>query len=223
MKSFQKLEVDLIPVLAEAGYDQLDARIYKASWSTVGVEHFIYFSQYEKHGRIFSGDFGIRNPIAEAFSVRSIRTYGGDLFRIWDHVVETSCAMRFSFGRLEPGSWPIAVSSISTSQLPQHLRQFIQDRLHPAVGHITTAECLLALLIEDQPFCPWVACNGAIRAAQIVALAGKLGRDANEIQGALECHKSQIANGLSKGAEMRSDPMSFVTRIQHDWNTHPAE
>jgi hypothetical protein len=54
-------------------------------------------------------------------------------------------------------------------------------------------------------------------------LAGKLGRDTNEIQVALECHKSQIANGPSKGAEMRSDPMSFVTRIQQDWNTHPAE
>jgi hypothetical protein len=212
----RKVEGLLAPVFSRAGYKQVDASVYKALWSTDEVEHFIYLFENMKAGsNLLKPDFGIRNPGAEAFSVHSIRKYGGELFSIWKHNEATSCTMGFSFARLEPASWP--ASNLSGQRLIDTFERSVTERLLPFVRHITTFEKLLQLLVSDEPMFPWAGCNGAIRAAQIVALAGHLGIDPSEVSTWLECRLLNVANGLSKTSELRSDPKSYLARVQNDW------
>src|SRR5437879_5322045 len=145
-KASPRLETAVTPELEGLGYKKIDASVYKAVWSTDDVEHFVYLSENKKITLVLSADFGMRNPEAEAFSVRSIRTYGGELFKVWEHTETTSCAMRFSFGRLQPENWPIQVRNFSSLQIARQLSAFIADRLLPVVKHINTLEKLLALL-----------------------------------------------------------------------------
>src|SRR5262249_32628055 len=78
--------------LEDAGYERIDPRkprddypgmdvfIYKALWSTREVEHFIFFSQDPMQKAAIIGQFGVRNPQVEAFSIAAIREYGGQVF-----------------------------------------------------------------------------------------------------------------------------------------------
>jgi hypothetical protein len=87
----------------------------------------------------------------------------------------------------------------------------------PTVGKITTLETFLSLLIADMACCPWAGSNGAIRAAQIVALGGQIGLNAGDIRGMLESRKTLIAHGISKSSEMRAAPAAYIDRILDDW------
>ena len=153
------IETHLTPALFESGYERVSEGVYKAVWSTVEVEHFVYAFDSSRNpddpnGRhTLSGDFGMRNGVAERFSCRAIRTYGGEIFRLFNCAEPTSCAMRFSFARLEPSGWPVSRPGLSA-------------------GHVRAVGDLLGLLAADMSHCSWIASNTAIRAAQIVALAG---------------------------------------------------
>jgi hypothetical protein len=192
------LETSARPILVDLGYEYLDEGVYKALWSTVEVEHFIYLFEEPKTKARFVGDFGIRNSVSEAFSCNAIHTYGGHLLQLFKCGEPTSCSMRFSFARLEPADWPIPFPCFSGKELGQHLHDFIAKHLIPTIGHVTTLQDFFSLLAADMTYCPWVASNGAIRAAQIVALAAQTGIDCDLVRGILETRKSFIAHGVSK-------------------------
>jgi hypothetical protein len=73
------------------------------------------------------------------------------------------------------------------------------------------------LLAADMSYCPWAASNGAIRAAQIVALASQIGLGSTHIRTMLELRKPLIANGVSKISEMRANPTAYLDRLLEDW------
>jgi len=109
------------------------------------------------------------------------------------------------------------LSSFSERQVAEYLRDFMIDRLIPTVAQTTTLEKFLSLLASDMSCCPWLASNGAIRAAQIVALARQIGLDADHIHGLLESRKVLIAHGVSKTSEMRANPAAYIDRLIDDW------
>jgi hypothetical protein len=204
-------------VLVDAGYERVDEFAYKAIWSTPEVEHFIYLIEEQKKKNYLTGDFGIKNSLAEAFSCDSIHIYGGDIFKCFRCAEPTTCAMRFSFARLEPSAWPMTLAGLSETEFAQRLRDFINNYLLPAISHVTTLLDLFSLLAADTSHCPWVASNGAIRAAQIVALAGQLGLDDLVPREILESHRSFIGHGVSKSSEIRSNPTMYIEMIIRDW------
>jgi hypothetical protein len=205
------------PILVDNGYARVDECIHKATWGSSSVEHFIYISELQKSKDTITGEFGIRNEVAEVFSCNAIRAYGGELFKVFKCGEPTSCAMRFSFAKLEPSGWPVHLASISGKALGNRFHDFIVGCLVPTFGHVTKLEELLALLAADMPFLPWRVSNGAIRAAQIVALAGQVGLDATRIRGMLESHMPLIAHGVSRTSEMRTNPAEYIDRILDDW------
>jgi hypothetical protein len=131
----------------------------------------------------------------------------------------TSCTMRLSFGRLTPATlrWSPSIPALSNFELSSSVQAFVRQRLLPVIQGVTTIDALLSLLAEDAEPCPWVASNGAIRAAQIVALAGLSGRNATEVRATLESRERLIARGFMKDSTMRDDPGTYIDRVLTDW------
>jgi hypothetical protein len=217
------IETSVTPALLESGYEHLGEGVYKAVWSTVEVEHFVYAfdsprDQDDPNRRhTLSGDFGMRNGVAEQFSCKAIRTHGGEIFRLFNCAESTSCAMRFSFARLEPLGWPISGPGLSGIGIAKRFRAFMTEQLVPTIGHVRTIGDLLALLAADMSHCPWIESNGAIRAAQIVALAGQIGLGAAHIRTMLDSRLLLIAAGVSKASEMRANPTVYLDRLLDDF------
>jgi hypothetical protein len=222
------MEASVNPALLDVGYERVDEGVYRALWSTLDVEHFIYifgdlrdFDDPKGMGAL-TGDFGIRNPVAERFSCNAIHAYGGEIFRLFKCAEPTSCAMRFSFAGLEPSQWPIPHPGLSGEEFGERFRGFIAGHLIPTIGRVVTLNDLLGLLVADMSYCPWIRSNGAIRAAQIVALAGQIGLGATDIRAMVESRKSLIAHGGSKTSELRADPTAYIDRLLDDWATSPC-
>jgi hypothetical protein len=217
------IETSVNPVLLDVGYERVDEGAYRALWSTLDVEHFIYIVgdlrdfDDPKRSDTLTGDFGIRNPVAERFSCNAIHAYGGEIFRLFKCAEPTSCAMRFSFARLEPSRWPILRPGLSGKELGERFRGFIAGHLIPTIGRVGTLSDLLGLLVADMSYCPWIGSNGAIRAAQIVALAGQIGLGATNVRDMVESRKPLIARGGSKTSELRADPTAYIDRLLDDW------
>jgi hypothetical protein len=207
------IETSVHPALVDTGYERLHEGLYKGLLIAGEVEHFIYL--FEDPGRkdILTGDFGIRNVIAETFSCNAIRAYGGEVFKSFKCAEPTSCMMRFSFARLEPSGWPIHLPDLPAKEVGNHFRNFITERLVPIIGQVTTLDKLLSLLSADMSYCPWIATNGAARAAQIVALAGQIGLSSVHIREMLESRKLLIARGGSKLSEIRTNPGAYIERL----------
>jgi hypothetical protein len=209
-----KVDSIAAPALRDAGYEYIQGGIYKALWSTTEVEHFIYIRELEKSPGHIHADFGIRNVKAEVFSCNTIHAYGGEIFSLFKCSEPTSCAMRFGVGRLEPTSWPMSLHAEGVSR---NLKESINSHLIPAIKHVVSLCDLLGLLAANMDHCPWSQSNGAIRAAQIVGLAGQLGLDHKIVRGILEPRISFIARGGSKVSAVRSDPAGYVDKILSDW------
>jgi hypothetical protein len=216
-------EASVNPVLLDGGYECVGEGVYRALWSTLDVEHFIYIfgdlgdlDDPERRDTL-TGDFGIRNQVAEAFSCNAIHAYGGEIFRLFKCAEPTSCAMRFSFARLEPSRWPIPRRDFLGKEIAERFRGFIAGRLIPTIGRVVTLGDLLGLLVADMSYFPWIGSNGAIRAAQIVALAGQIGLGATNIRAMVESRKSLIARGGSKTSELRANPTGYIDRLLDDW------
>jgi hypothetical protein len=204
-------------VLFDVGYERLGKGVYKACWSTNEVEHFLYVSRDPNRSDVVSGEFGIRNRVAEAFGCNAIHAYGGEIFKLFKCGEPTTCAMNFSFGRLEPRGWPIRCASFSGKEVGERFLTLITEHLIPTVGHIATLADLLAVLVADMSYCPWSGSNGAVRAAQIVALAGQIGLGAAHVRAMLESRMRLIAHGGSKTSELRTNPTSYLDRLFEDW------
>lgn len=95
--------------LSELGYELLHDRVYKATWSSPDVEHFLYLAGGP---RGISAGFGIRNPDAEAFAVREIlKCFSDDTMARalqLEYDERSSCTMRF---------WAITNGAIRAGQI----------------------------------------------------------------------------------------------------------
>jgi hypothetical protein len=221
--SYERLEVAVGPVLSQEGYDRVDALTYKARWGTAEVEHFIYFEEGGKTKGLFSGLFGIRNPDAEAFSVDAIRRYGSEFqFKVLmlRYDARTSCTMRFPFHQFTPPLWDLNISFQSDREIGDAVRHIVVEHVHPSVGNLITADGLLSVLVRDERPCSWAYTSGAIRAAQIVALATKSGLCSRRIRLLLEPRRVNIANGFPKASPMRANPAPFLEGLLADCATN---
>jgi hypothetical protein len=173
--------------LAVVGFDRLSEYIYRASWSTTEVEHFLYFGADSR--QYFTAEFGLRNLKAEEFGVESMVKYGHQNFRLWQMQRDpaTACSMMFSLGTLSKISrdpWPrVRLPTISGHDLATLTAGFVRQNLLPIIEHVTDLETYLAFLLTDREPNPWLTgANLMIRVAQVVAVAAQLGRSNVEIR-----------------------------------------
>lgn len=158
-------------------YLRLKRFIYRAAWSNIDIEHFIYFSRYGNRKQFLSADYGMRHVAAENFALDCVRDWGRELFRRLKHNAQTDCKMRFSLGKLAGWSprWSLHIHEMPMIELVQRIGYDVRTYLVPAIGSVTNDEKFLSLLISNSEPHPWYCVNGAIRGAQIADLAGRLG------------------------------------------------
>jgi hypothetical protein len=205
-----------VPILQGYGYQLINDGVYRAIWSTVEVEHFIYLHEPQRVTSYFGADFGIRNFMAEVFSCNVIHAYGGELLKLFRCAEPTSCAMRFSFARLKPPPRPMPFTESNDFIL--NLPGLLESHLMPIVRNVASLNGFFSILTSDVDSFSWAASNGAIRAAQIVAVAGQLGVNHMTVREILKSRMSLIAHGGSKSSLIRSNPDAYIEVILRDWD-----
>lgn len=206
----------LTSVLNKVGYRRVDPYTYRADWSAMDVEHFIYFMLYGSPFDYLTADFGVRNQPAQTFAREEIRRYGGNLYQLMEVNGETRCSMSFSLGNValwKPRS-SLRVSSMSSQDLAIKIEADIEVRLFPLIRQITCTDRLLSFLLEDTESHSWLQSNGAIRAGMIVDLAVWYGVSEMELRFMLEPYHRMIARNLL-GAPS-PDPAAYVKNIVED-------
>jgi hypothetical protein len=210
--------------LAGIGYCRLRKYIYRASWSTVAVEHFLYFGKDSR--QYFTAEFGLRNPDAEEFGIEAIAKYGHPNHQLWlrERDAATACSMTFEFERLDKfsrSSWPrVRLPEISGHDLAILVAGFVRKSLLPIIAGITGLESYLAFLLADREPHPWFASNMMIRAAQVVAVSSQLGYSKDETKELLKPHSESIekemhhiSNHTVTGFDM------YVDKLLSDWRS----
>jgi hypothetical protein len=206
----------LSAAMREVGYRRIESFIYCAEWSTVDVEHFVFFSMYGSPTDYLAADFGVRNQEAQNFALEEVRIYGGDIYQLMDANRNSRCPMRFSLGHV--ASWGIRsslrISTISDQVLIAKLRDDIESRLLPIIRTITSADRLLSFLVDDAESHPWVRCNGAIRASIIIYLAVRQGISEAKLQSVLKPFYERIAASLLNASD--PNPELYVKKVIED-------
>src|ERR1700693_4951537 len=156
-------EASLGTAMAEAGYRRLKRYTYRAEWSTAEVEHFISFETYGTPNDFLTADFGIRNKDALALALKSVRTYGGPVYRLMRYDERIDSPLLFSLGSI--ASWGVRsslrISELTGVTLAQRVKGDIYEYLFPIIRQVTNMRLLLHFLLDDPASHPWVRGNGA--------------------------------------------------------------
>jgi hypothetical protein len=213
-------EKSLTSGLSALGYFRLKRLTYKASWSSIDVEHFLFGSLFGS-GNHFICDFGIRNPGAEQFALECLKLFGGPLFSDVRFDPRYGCSMRFALGKLARWSigWSLTVSGSSEAAFADKVTGDIEHHLLPVVRSILSPADLFDLLMKDVEPCPWTMVSGAIRAAKIVYLGRGLGVKTSELWLMLQPYLTQIGGSIGRGGtgKMQS-PSAFLEKVLHHAN-----
>jgi hypothetical protein len=209
-------EVALTAVMTDIGYGRLKRHVYRADWSTPDVEHLMYFSLYGAPKDFLTVDFGLKNLRAEIFAIKEIIKYGGVVYQGLRYDERIDTFMRFSLGTL--ASWglreSIRISEMTGAELAKKIRCDIDEKLLPVIRRVRTLDELLSVfLLDEEPF-PWVRCNGAIRAGEVVNLARRLGMTPSEIRALLKPFTKWIRVNLAAAPD--PDPDSYIEKLIHD-------
>jgi hypothetical protein len=201
--------------LAELGYLRLKKQVYRASWSSTDVEHFLFLSLYGG-GNYFTCEFGLRNSAAERFAVDCLRLFAGPVFRDVRFDPRFDCRMRFSLGAL--AAWPsrssLLITAMSDAALTDKMKSDIKDLLFPVVRSVLSAEDLFSFLMRDDESSRWLKVSGAVRAAKIVYLGRQLGIRTIELEAMLQPFMQEI--GANIGRDPTEDwvsPAVFLSEV----------
>jgi hypothetical protein len=214
-----KLEDLLTKALAPLGYRRVDKLTYRADWSTIEVEHTLWFDSYGNPKVYLTGDAGLRNKEAEAFAQQCRQRYGSKIglrCRRESGKVDPPwfCPMHFSIGRMF--DWSIRSSldtqDLSPGELARAVAEPIRAKLIPYVDGVTTEQRLLDLLESDKEPMDWIR-GPYYRAALIAYLARKLGVDRNKTKSVLLPRALYISNGIDKDW---LTPESYIDHILDD-------
>src|SRR4029453_18776033 len=208
-------EKSMVPALADLGYLRLKKRIYKASWSSTDVDHFLFLSLYGG-GNYFACEFGLRNAAAERFAVECLKLFAGPIFQDVRFDPRFDCRMRFSLGML--AGWPsrssLELSTMFGAELVGRVQSEISSLLFPVVRSVLSAADLLSFLIRDDESSRWLRVSGAVRAAKIVYLGRQLGMQTIEIEAMLQPYLKEIAANIGTNATADWDsPSVFLEKV----------
>jgi hypothetical protein len=214
------VSVYLIPVedvLLFFGYQRVRKFIYKATWSSPDVEHFLYLDKVHGRKMMFTARYGIRNPRSDAFAVHCIRKYGNELLRtMLRYDAEVNCMMNFEFWIFSGEVTPWMIDLENSTLAAETLQCAIKEHLIPLIGNVTTLKSLRDFLLQDIRKVGWTYVNGALRAAQVVSVSRQVGIERAKIVNSLQPYLKPIEHGLGKGAEISA--AEFLEQIITDWD-----
>jgi hypothetical protein len=212
--NLSSFETAITRSLAELGYRRTKKYVYRAQWSTVEVEHFLFMGTYGSPKEFLTLDFGFRNPPALSFAMRETRKYGGPLYSLIKYDEKNDVGGAYSLGSF--AEWSLRGSlylpDFSEDSLGLKLKLDVENKLFPVIRPLFSVMSLLEFLLVDAEPCPWYRTGAATRAAQIVHLARQVGWGEAEIRAALHPYEKAIVQSLPKAP----DPGSFLDNVIRD-------
>ena len=213
----------IYPLLAKSlkgsGCDRINDRVFKLKNSSTEVEHFLY-ARLIMAGELFELNFGMRNREAEEFAINCMRSHGGEAFKWMRRDERFDCSMRFSLGRL--AHWGryglLVVSRPDLASTVARVEHDIQEILMPFIEGVCNLEALMQFLKKDALPCEWIYTNGAIRMAEILYIARKVGFKISEIEELASSLKKHIAGSLGKDA----DPVAYFDHVVRSVEKHES-
>ncbi|WP_027516484.1 hypothetical protein [Bradyrhizobium sp. WSM1417] len=201
--------IDRSVVLAEYTAVQVDVdewadihrpAVYRGTFGSSEVEHFLYLGSDINRHTYLLGKFGFRAPVAESFSLAALSKYGHPNFRVWlasqnNHI---GCMMNFSLERVNIATKQLnsrVPVSADIGRRTEYIANQLSDLL-PAIREITTLPRFLEVLAADTEPWPWFAANPIIRAAQIVAVGSHLKISPEALREMLMTYRPLICKNL---------------------------
>lgn len=174
--------------------------VYRGTFSSSEVEHFLYLGSDINRHKYLVGKFGFRAHIAESFSLAALAKYGHPNFRVWlaSHNSHIGCMMNFSLDRLSMATKRLnsrVPISAGIARRTEYIAAQLSDLL-PAIREITTLPRFLDILAADVEPWPWFATNPIVRAAQIVAVGCHLNISQQTIREMLVTYRPIICRNL---------------------------
>lgn len=199
--------------LSESGYAEVGRGVYRASWSSTEVEHFLYLDFSRKRGHI-SARYGARNLEAEVFAVDAMRACGGPHYMALETKRGFECLLKWPVGTVASWGplWGLSIFDKTSLELADKVRAALQNAVLPRLKPIGSLSSLATFLIDDDEHCRWQYVNGAIRAALIVHSGIRSGLSSEQLRQALHPFHRYISR------EVKLSPDHFV-----DWLVADAE
>jgi hypothetical protein len=200
---------NLIKTLEGLGYSRFGEGAFQCQELST-VKHRLYFQVFRRDGRFVSVDFGLFHPVAHQFAIDTILKYGASTFKLQPQIIQqTDCFVRFSFWRLNRRSqtyaWPV------NEVLYANIADGLATDYEPFRRSVPDLSRFLDILSGDAEPCPWLASNGVIRAAELVAVGRILKTATSTLGDLLDRRKAWFAE-LQDG--MMSD--EFIDRLLTD-------
>jgi hypothetical protein len=222
--------------LAPLGYSRFETRIeefadvhrpavFRATWSSDEIDHFLYLGADIKRHKYFVGMFGFRSRLAEDFSIATLLKYGHPNYRFWFERYargrEIGCLMNFGFDRFYLAEKRVEERiplKIGVEELAQYITTLVDGRLFPIIREVTSPTKLFQTLVSDIEPCPWFATNCMARAAQIFAIGRHLDFPREVIREFLTPNYHLISRHMVE-PDIKSSVVTFMDRLAADWES----
>jgi hypothetical protein len=201
VKKMKKSLIDQKLILL--GYRREASLLYRASFSTNEVEHFILFSFWGPRKCWLSAGFSLRNNEAEEFGWRCAVKYGSELYK-YAAENRSLCALRFPLGVLADWSprSSLYLPDMTDDEVLKRIEDAVQQKLLPLTRNIAGLEALLQVLENDSAPFRWLYTDGGIRAAQVAYIARRLGLQSSQIREKLRPYLRELIPSLGPGADL---------------------
>ena len=209
------------PPRADEFFSIYRAHGYKAAWSSEDVEHFLYLGRDIKCRRYFVSQFGFRCGAVEDFAIASLDKYGHPNYALVKASSDRKNGCSLQFDLFLPHSYDRPIW-IDDDAVQKHLDLLLGYHLLPVVREITSLSKLFdALKLDLEPH-RWFRSNPIVRAAYVVAIAGRLGVSRARIRDAFTPYETPIARQLSHlGSEFTVD--NLLDGLVADWRAWRSE
>lgn len=192
------------------GFERVDrSYLYKRKVGVQDIEAFIEFNPYYRPINNVACDFGVSSKKAIDFANRCINKYGGPAYSYnWRPARFNARCQLGSFFNWGP-RWSLKINELGMDGLVEKAIFDINRLLRNETAEIRDLASLYRLLLADEPWLPWLFCNGAIRAAECLSIGKTLGLDPRATLDVLSQHTADIKRGLGPSV----DPRTYVDHV----------
>lgn len=212
MAEIRRLKNDLDTIMVDKGYLSVRENVY-ARTLVGSVDIYLRFEFFGKHNRNVSCEYGLSDNESIDFSYSCYTKYGNKkIDRGWNRPLFN---LKFGLGRISGWGMPDALSLYEHSHvdIAHRIRSAIDDNLEPRISSIRNIFQYIELIASDEPWLPWYASNGPVRAGEYIFLALKHGENKRVVIEKLMERHSEISYQLW----INKDPDLYVKNVIEEY------
>jgi hypothetical protein len=200
----------LEPGLADLGFHRVEKFLYRSDGHGA-IQHFLEFQLWGGPLNYVLCDFGMASADGHRFAVECLKLYGGVSYS-WENWVPPVFGVWCQVGRF-CGWGPRSSLKLNKSEMhnisDRALRD-IRDMILPKAKAVTSLEAFADQILKDEPWLPWITSHGAMRAAEYIYAARRIGTDPSTILSAIE---PRAHPNVKSGLDRNVDAFAFIESV----------